>query len=114
MKSIKVVAGAEPEYTNEFLLALAQCAANPSIDNNAAVQRCLNGEAPGSGPVPVRQVSAARNIGLITMTALIYIVFHLHRLNLKVTLEVGQTSKMMKERRSKMSLKIEDLTSTDP
>jgi hypothetical protein len=57
MKSIKVVAGAEPEFTNAFLLALAQCAANPSIDNNAAVQRCLNGEMPGNGPIPLRQVS---------------------------------------------------------
>jgi len=44
------VAGLEPENTNVFLAALASAAADGSMDSNAAVQRCLNGEQAGTGP----------------------------------------------------------------
>lgn len=54
VKSAKVVAGLEPEFTNMFLIALAQCATNDSIDNEQAVKRCLNGEEPGQGRPPLR------------------------------------------------------------
>lgn len=54
MKSAKVVSGHEPEFTNEFLLFLAECATNPNLDSSDAVRRCLNGENPGAGPIPTR------------------------------------------------------------
>lgn len=56
MRGAKVVAGLEPENTNAFLLAFAECASDPNIDNAEAVRRCLGGETAGSGPLPVRQV----------------------------------------------------------
>jgi hypothetical protein len=56
---IKVVAGAEPENTNQFLIALAEVAQDSSIDGSEAVKRCLNGEEPGRGPIPRRKVSSS-------------------------------------------------------
>lgn len=53
---IKVVAGAEPENTNLFLIALAEVALDSTIDGSEAVKRCLNGEEPGRGPIPRRKV----------------------------------------------------------
>lgn len=57
VKSIKVVQGLESEASNKFFIALAECAGNANIDNNEAVRRCLAGENPGSGPVPMKRVS---------------------------------------------------------
>jgi hypothetical protein len=42
VKASKVVAGLEPEFTNEFLVALAEQASNPAIDNAEAVRRYLH------------------------------------------------------------------------
>lgn len=55
MKSLKVVQGLEPELTNIFLIALADCAANSAFDNEEAVRRCLAGEEPGQRPPPLKQ-----------------------------------------------------------
>lgn len=57
VRALKVVQGLEPELTNKFFISLAECAGNSNIDNNEAVRRCLAGEAPGSGPVPLKRVS---------------------------------------------------------
>lgn len=50
VRAAKVVAGLEPEFTNKFLIALAESASNPSIDNAEAVRLCLSGAQPGSQP----------------------------------------------------------------
>ena len=55
-----MVAGLEAEFTNMFLIALADCASNDSIDNEKAVQRCLNNEIPGSGPIPLKSISSGQ------------------------------------------------------
>ena len=60
VKAAKVVAGLEPEFTNKFLLSLAQCASDPSLDNGDAVRRCLSGEQPGEGPPATRKNSGGR------------------------------------------------------
>ena len=52
MQSINVVEGLEPEFTNEFLIALAECAADGSIDNTLAVRLALANEQPGNSPPP--------------------------------------------------------------
>lgn len=57
IRAQKVVAGLEPENTNMFLIAFAECASNRNIDNDQAVRRCLDGEQPGQGPIPLRSVS---------------------------------------------------------
>ena len=57
IRAAKVVSGLEPECTNLFLISLAECAADRSIDNDQAVRRCLNGEAPGQGARPLRAVT---------------------------------------------------------
>ena len=59
VKSSKVVSGLEPEFTNSFLIALAECAADPKFDNAAAVRRCLNGENPGDNPPPIKASSSS-------------------------------------------------------
>lgn len=56
--ALKVVQGLNPEETNKFILALARCAQNKSLDSRAAVDRTLAGERPGNGPVPVRGAAA--------------------------------------------------------
>ncbi len=58
IRALKVVAGLEPENTNIFLIALAECASDRSIDNDQAVQRTLQGEEPGQRPKPTRSVRA--------------------------------------------------------
>ncbi len=63
VRSLKVVQGLEAEYTNKFLIALAECASNPAIDNDEAVRRCLRGDAPGQGPLPMKRVSAFETHG---------------------------------------------------
>lgn len=57
VSAMKVIAGHEPENTNIFLLSLAEVAMNGSINSISAVQRTLNGELPGQGPIPLAQVS---------------------------------------------------------
>eukprot|EP01039_Chlorochromonas_danica_P014220 gene14220-16572_t len=52
VRALKVVQGLEPEFTNQFLIALAECASDASIDNTAAVQRALAGEQAGASPPP--------------------------------------------------------------
>ena len=52
VRSAKVVAGLEPECTNVFLLALAESAADSSIDSPEAVRMCLAGEEPGAVAPP--------------------------------------------------------------
>jgi hypothetical protein len=52
IRAAKVVAGLEPECTNQFLVALASAASDSNIDNQEAVRRCLGGEEPGSGAPP--------------------------------------------------------------
>ena len=52
IRAAKVVAGLEPECTNQFLLALASVASDSNIDSQEAVRRCLGGEEPGSGAPP--------------------------------------------------------------
>lgn len=54
VKAGKIVSGLEPENTNSFLLALAECASDSSYDNAEAVGRCLAGVLPGQGPLPRR------------------------------------------------------------
>ena len=49
---MKVIQGLEPEFTNQFLIALAECASDASIDNTTAVQRALAGEQAGASPPP--------------------------------------------------------------
>jgi len=51
-----VVSGLEPENTNSFLIALAECASDPSYDNAAAVRMCLSGVLPGASPPPLKVV----------------------------------------------------------
>eukprot|EP01035_Chromulina_nebulosa_P010088 gene10088-13585_t len=60
VKSSKVVSGLEPEFTNMFLIALAECASDPKFDNAAAVLRALNGENPGDNPPPLKSSSDSR------------------------------------------------------
>lgn len=60
VKSSKVVSGLEPEFTNMFLIALAECASDPKFDNAAAVLRALNGENPGDNPPPLKRSSDSR------------------------------------------------------
>ena len=48
---MNVVAGLEPDQTIAFLIALADCASNDSIDNEVAIQRCLNNEIPGENSI---------------------------------------------------------------
>lgn len=55
VKSLKVVQGLEAEYTNQFLIALAECANNMAIDSEEAVRRTLRGEAPGQSPPPMKR-----------------------------------------------------------
>ena len=50
VRAAKVVSGLEPENTNLFLIALAECASDSAYDSNAAVERCLGGEQAGTGP----------------------------------------------------------------
>jgi len=52
VRSAKVVTGLEPECTNAFLLALAESAADSSIDSPEAVRLCLAGEEPGAVAPP--------------------------------------------------------------
>jgi TRAF3-interacting protein 1 len=56
VRSLKVVQGLEAEFTNKFLIALAECASDASIDNAAAVQRALANEEPGTSPPPRKSV----------------------------------------------------------
>lgn len=49
-----MVSGLQPELTNAFLVALAECASDSSLDNAEAVRRCLAGEKPGFGPIPLK------------------------------------------------------------
>jgi TRAF3-interacting protein 1 len=58
IRAAKVVAGLEPECTNSFLLLLGQCATSSSIDFQAAVNRTLSGENPGSGRIPTKGTAA--------------------------------------------------------
>jgi hypothetical protein len=53
---LKVVQGLEAELTNQFLIALAECATDPTIDNETALARCLAGEQPGTNPPPRKGV----------------------------------------------------------
>ena len=55
VRSIKVVAGLEPENTNMFLISLAEVASDPSCDSTEALRRAQAGEMAGSGP-PARKV----------------------------------------------------------
>ena len=57
----KVVAGLEPEKTNAFLIALAECATDSNIDSEQAVSRTLAGETPGSGPAAIKGGFDAKN-----------------------------------------------------
>jgi TRAF3-interacting protein 1 len=52
ISSLKVIQGLEPEKTNAFLLTLARCAIDSTINSPEAVIRTLNGEQPGQGPIP--------------------------------------------------------------
>ncbi len=54
VKALKVVQGLEPEATNKFFIALAECASDSNLDNNEAVRRCLSGEAPGRESIPLK------------------------------------------------------------
>lgn len=62
VKALRVVQGLDPEFTNQFLIALAQCAADATIDNTVAVQKALSNEAPGASPPPRKSVSSPRGI----------------------------------------------------
>jgi hypothetical protein len=52
VRAAKLIAGLEAECTNLFLIALAEVATDESLDFPEAANRCMRGEAPGSGPVP--------------------------------------------------------------
>lgn len=56
MQALKVIQGLEPENTNQFLIDLANCAADATIDSVTAVQRALSNEQPGSFPPPRKSV----------------------------------------------------------
>ncbi|KAJ1411205.1 microtubule-binding protein MIP-T3-domain-containing protein [Ochromonadaceae sp. CCMP2298] len=58
IRATKVVSGLEPECTNLFLIALAECASDSGYDNVEAVRRVLDGDEPGSGPRPLRSGGA--------------------------------------------------------
>jgi hypothetical protein len=60
VKSLKVVQGLEPEYTNQFLVYLAECATDQALNSEEAVQKVLNGEQPGDNPPPYRKVGRLR------------------------------------------------------
>lgn len=62
VSALKVVAGAEPENTNLFLIALAQVATDGSIDSAEAVKRCLAGEEPGSRSAPRKRAAGNSSI----------------------------------------------------
>lgn len=47
-----MVSGMEPENTNIFLLALAECAADASLDIATALRMCMDGVNPGDVPPP--------------------------------------------------------------
>jgi len=61
IRAQKVVAGLEPENTNVFLLALADCATDGTLDNTEAVRRCLAGEAPGMNVIPRKRTAVAES-----------------------------------------------------
>ena len=81
-RSAKVVAGLEPENTNAFLLAFAECASDPSFDNAEAVRRCLSGESPG-GPQPLKKVNSVQSsicfqfLTTLMICTLIYVMHNL-------------------------------------
>lgn len=52
VQALKVIQGLEAEHTNQFLIDLADCAADATIDSVTAVQRALSNEQPGSFPPP--------------------------------------------------------------
>lgn len=52
VRAAKVVAGLEPECTNAFLIAFAECAADANYDSAEAVRRCLAGETASNGGAP--------------------------------------------------------------
>lgn len=54
VRPAKVVSGLEPEFTNMFLISLAQCATDTSLDNAEAVRMCFDGLEPGAQPPPRR------------------------------------------------------------
>ena len=56
IRALKVVAGLEPECTNSFLLALANTASDPSINNAEIVRLCLDGVEPGTVDPPKKEV----------------------------------------------------------
>lgn len=55
VRSVKIVAGLEPENTNIFLIELAECALDGTLDVDEAVQRTLDGEQPGEGPPAIKK-----------------------------------------------------------
>eukprot|EP01038_Epipyxis_sp_PR26KG_P008130 gene8130-11008_t len=61
VKAVKVVSGLEPENTNLFLIALAECASDPKYDSQQAVRLCLNGAQPGEHPPPLKQSTVAES-----------------------------------------------------
>ena len=75
VSSLKIVAGAEAENTNAFLVALADCAVDSSIDNAEAVARCLNGVQPGDQPAPRRGVSLRSHLSIWQMKIIYNFVF---------------------------------------
>ena len=52
VRSIKIVAGAEPECTNSLLIALAKSASDESLDTKEAAAMTLRGESPQVNKVP--------------------------------------------------------------
>ena len=72
VRAAKVVSGLEPENTNLFLIALAECASDPAYDSAAAVGRALGGEQAGSGPPALKSSGggeAKRSSGEMTSDA---------------------------------------------
>ena len=63
VRAAKVVAGLEPECTNTFLLALAEIAADPTVDSPEAVRMCLNGDEPGVVAPPKKGRGKAESKG---------------------------------------------------
>lgn len=59
VKPAKVVAGQEAELTCKFLIALADCSSNASVDTETAVHRTLAGEVAGSGPPALKSTSSS-------------------------------------------------------